>query len=351
MKRQREVSSENSVLRLIKGQRKEGPVCSSPLVTVSLDQMHLSGFYYPNAHNEPEAMAMLSSCIYTSIGFQGIRLPFDLCIEAEAFGCKLRNGGKESPPSVIERAFEEKGTLLVPEDIFQRGRFKVVFEAVRILNDKFGNDVTIYTGMVGPLTLVGHLYDVSTVMRWAIKDPQRMDQNLEQVADFLVEYANRLFEAGGDVLSILDPSASGDLLSRQYFQRHILPIYKRMREKIQAPVILHICGNTVDFLELIPQTGFEGFSFEGPKVLVKTVRESIGDKMLLVGNIPTYDILLFGTPDKVYEESIRALSDGVDMLAPACGIPVQTPTENLKAMVRAVEEFKEDTKNRESLNG
>ncbi len=64
--------------------------------------------------------------------------------------------------------------------------------------------------------------------------------------------------------------------------------------------------------------------------------------MLLVGNIPTYDTLLFGTPERVREESLNALEDGVDILAPACGVPVQTPTENLKSMVRAVEEFKGD---------
>jgi [methyl-Co(III) methanol-specific corrinoid protein]:coenzyme M methyltransferase len=252
----------------------------------------------------------------------------------------MRSGGNESPPSIIDRVFDEKKSFLVPEDIFQKGRFGVVFEAIRILNTKFGNQVPIYAGMVGPLTLIGSLYDASIVMRWPIKYPGWMDANLERAADFLVEYANRLFAAGASVLSMLDPTASGDLLSRRYFERHIMPIYRRMREKIDGPIILHICGNTANFLELLPQTEFEGFSFEGPQVMVKTAREIIGNKMLLVGNIPTYDVLLFGTPGKVREESSKALEDGIDILAPSCGIPVQTPTENLKAMVRAVEQFR-----------
>jgi len=195
--------------------------------------------------------------------------------------------------------------------------------------------------MVGPLTLIGALYDATTVMRWSIKDPERMDENLERAADFLAQYAGLLFEVGGDILSILDPTASGDLLSKKYFQRHIIPIYQRMRERLRAPVVLHICGNTEAFLEILPQTGFEAFSFEGPKVSVQSARQKIGDRMLLVGNIPTYDTLLFGSPENVREKSLKALEDGIDMLAPACGVPVQTPTENLKAMVRAVEEFKE----------
>ena len=335
------VSTKNPVLRIFKGEKEFGPVCSSPLVTVTLEQMAACGSYYPESHHDPQSMARLSGLSFTSISFQGVRVPFDLCVEAEAFGCKLRNGGKESPPSITKEAFDEKDDLLVPEGIFQKGRFKVVFEAIRILKEKFGNEVTVYTGMVGPLTLIGSLYDASKVMRWPIKDPERMDNNLKRAADFLVEYALLLFEAGGDVLSILDPTASGDLLSKKYFQRHIIPIYQRMRERLQAPVVLHICGNTEAFLELLPQTGFEAFSFEGPKVSVQSARQKIGDRMLLVGNIPTYDTLLFGTPERVREESLKALEDSIDILAPACGVPVQTPTENLKAMVRAVEEFKE----------
>jgi len=307
--------------------------------------MEASGSYYPMAHNDAQAMARLASVIFTSVGFQGIRLPFDLCVEAEAFGCKTRNGGNESPPSVTKKILEEQDAFLEPKDIFKRGRFQVVFDAIRILKDKFGTDVTVYAGMVGPLTLISALYDATTVMRWPIKRPEWMDKNLMRAVDFLAQYATRLFEAGGDVLSILDPAASGELLSRKYFERHLLPAYQQMRAKIHGPVSLHICGNTEKFLDVIPQTGFQAFSFEGPKVSVQSARQIIGDDMLLVGNIPTYDTLLFGTPEKVHEASLNALSDGIDVLAPACGVPVQTPTENLKAMVRAVKEFREDKEN------
>ena len=287
MKSRSDISAKDTVMEIFKGDRKAGPVCSCPLVTVTLEQMEACGSYYPTAHNDPQAMAKLSSLAFTSIGFQGIRVPFDLCVEAEAFGCKTRNGGSESPPSVTEKVFDEQDPFFSPEDIFQKGRFQAVFEAIRILKDKFQNDVTIYTGMVGPLTLIGALYDATTVMRWPIKRPAWLDENLKGAADFLAQYAGLLFEAGGDVLSILDPTASGDLLSRKYFQKHLMPAYQRMREKIQGPISLHICGNTEGFLDLLPQTGFEAFSFEGPKVSVQSARQKIGDTMLLVGNIPT----------------------------------------------------------------
>lgn len=333
-------SGNNPVLQILKGKRGMGPVCSSPLVTVTIDQMKATGCHYPYAHRDPQKMASLASFIYTSLGFQGIRVPFDLCVEAEAFGCKLREGEGESPPSVMEKACEEDELLSVPGDIFQRGRFEVVFEAVRTLSKEFNREVAIFPGIVGPLTLLGHLYDVTEMMCWPIKNPGRLDRNLEIASDFMAGYAAKLLDAGGHAVIMSDPSASGDLLSRKHFERHVIPAYQRMRKKILGPVILHICGNTNDFLDLLPSTGFEGFSFEGPTVTVKAVRQSIGETMAVIGNIPTHDLLLFGTPDKVSEASLQALSDGADLLAPACGIPVHTPLENLRAMVIAVEEFR-----------
>jgi [methyl-Co(III) methanol-specific corrinoid protein]:coenzyme M methyltransferase len=333
-------SEDNGVLRILKGDKSGGPLCASPLVMVTTDQMKASGCYYPDAHGDPQSMARLASFIYTLVGFQGIRVPFDLCVEAEAFGCRMKKGDTESPPSVAGKAFEEKVPFQVPDDIFGKGRLGVVLDAVQILCQEFGSKVTIFPGIVGPLTLLGHLFEVSQIMRWTIKDPQRLDRNLEIAADFLSEYANRLLASGGHAMIMSDPTASGDLLSKKYFERYALPAYQRMRKKIPGPVILHICGNTKDFLDIIPLTGFEGFSFEGPTVPVKVVWHAIGKTMAVVGNIPTHDLLLYGTPDKVREASLRALEDGVDLLAPACGIPVHTALENLKAMVRAGDEFR-----------
>lgn len=333
-------AQKNIVLGILGGDRKGGPVCSSPLVTVTLEQMEACGCYYPESHEDPFKMAKLAGFIHASVGFQGIRVPFDLCVEAEAFGCRLKGGERESPPSVAGIAFEEGQGLYIPEDIFQRGRFKAVFGAVRLLHKEFSRKASVFPGIVGPLTLLGQLYDVSHVMCWPIEDPQRLDERLEMAAGFLSEYANRLLESGGDAIIISDPAASGDLLSRKFFQRHVMPVYLRLRKMISGPVVLHICGNTLDFLDLLPVTGFEGFSFEGPAVPVKAVRQAIGDAMVLIGNIPTYDVLLSGSPEMVMEESLRALEDGVDLLAPACGIPVRTPLENLRVMVKAVERFR-----------
>jgi len=46
-----------------------------------------------------------------------------------------------------------------------------------------------------------------------------------------------------------------------------------------------------------------------------------------------------GPVDKIKTESKQALADGIDVLAPGCGIAPMTPLENIKAMVAARNEY------------
>jgi MtaA/CmuA family methyltransferase len=315
-------------------------ICSCPLVTCTLDQMEQVQVFYPEAHQEPKAMAKLSEAAYLVVGFEGFRLPFDLCVEAEALGCHMKPADAKSPPSVYAPAFGHWEDFTVAEDLFQRGRFSVVEDALRILKTRYGDDLPIYAGIAGPLTLAGYLFGVEKILKGMIKDPQGIADLLSRVADFSIQYANRLIEAGGNVLAIIDPTATADLISPRTFERFLIPTYQKIRQAIPVPIILHICGNTNPFLSLLQETGFQGFSFEGPTVDVRSAKEAVDNRMALVGNISTIQTLLFGNPERVEEEVKAAVSQGVDLVAPSCGIPLHTPLSNLHAMVSATRKYK-----------
>jgi [methyl-Co(III) methanol-specific corrinoid protein]:coenzyme M methyltransferase len=325
---------QSPVFSLFDGQQIPRPVCSSPVVNVTLELMDLCGSSYPEAFSHPVHMANLAESAHTLAEFEGIRLPFDLCIEAEALGCGIKPAGRESPPSVVKPAFENFESLTMPADIFDRGRFGIVFEAAVRLRKKYEKSVPIYGGITGPFTLAGHLCGTNKFLKGTIKSPDTVKKVLRKVADFNIAYANRLLEAGCHYIVVIDPSASGDLISERTFQTFLLPVYEEMHTQINGQVILHICGNTNQLLPLIAETGFEGFSFEGPAVSVRAARKAMGEKMILIGNLPTKTLLL-GSPEDVDKEARIALQEKVDLLAPACGVALQTPLANMKAMVQA----------------
>jgi [methyl-Co(III) methanol-specific corrinoid protein]:coenzyme M methyltransferase len=54
-----------------------------------------------------------------------------------------------------------------------------------------------------------------------------------------------------------------------------------------------------------------------------------------MGNLSTY-LLEFGTPEKIYIQAERLLADGINIIAPACGLSTSTPLDNIRALTKAV---------------
>jgi [methyl-Co(III) methanol-specific corrinoid protein]:coenzyme M methyltransferase len=116
-----------------------------------------------------------------------------------------------------------------------------------------------------------------------------------------------------------------------------LPIHQELTAEIAGPLILHVCGNCLDRLELFAAAGFDGYHFEW-QVDSRIAVAKIGHRMCLVGNVNNPQTLFQGTPEDVRKQVRYAVEAGVDMIAPECAIPLATPIENLKALVAAAHE-------------
>jgi [methyl-Co(III) methanol-specific corrinoid protein]:coenzyme M methyltransferase len=295
--------------------------------------------YWPQAHSDSEMMARLSAAPYEIAGIQSLRIPFDICVEAEAIGCEVKMGKADTPPSVMNPAFTEFDELKIPNSVQQRGRIPTLLKATKILKERYENLIPIYTMIVGPMTLLGFLVGIEKTLDTLSTQPQILQNALDTIVQFNINYANTLLDEGSDFVLIADPVASGDLLAAEHFVTHILPLYQRIRKQLKAMTILHICGNTNPLLRYLPETGFEAFSFHGPEVDVAVARKIIGERMALVGNLPSATLLRYSSPRAVLARSLKALQEGVDILAPSCGFHPLTPLVNMRAMVRAIEKY------------
>lgn len=139
-----------------------------------------------------------------------------------------------------------------------------------------------------------------------------------------------------DILQLGEPTASENMISPRVFRKFLVPVYRKLSEEIKGRVVLYICGDTTLLLDAIPESGFSAFSFEGPTVKVKQVKEIIRDRMALFGNIPAVDVLMNGTVEDVKRAVMQAIEEGIGSVAPACTFPLQTPIRNQRAMSETV---------------
>ncbi|MCQ1535550.1 MtaA/CmuA family methyltransferase [Methanosarcina sp. KYL-1] len=315
------------------------PVCSVTQTGI-VELMDEVGAPWPEAHSDAGLMAKLAIANHELSGLEAVRVPYCLTVLVEGMGCEINMGTKNRQPSVTGHPYpKDLEGASIPEDLLQRGRIPAVLEAIKIIRGKVGPDVPIIGGMEGPITVASDLASVKSFMKWSIKKPDLFEQVLDLATEATIKYANAMVEAGADVISVADPVASPDLMSPDSFKQYLQPRLQKFSADVNSVTVLHICGNVNPVLDYMADCGFEGLSVEEKIGSVKKAKEVIGTRARLVGNISSPFTLLPGPIEKIKTESKQALADGVDVLAPGCGIAPMTPLENIKAMVAARDEY------------
>jgi [methyl-Co(III) methanol-specific corrinoid protein]:coenzyme M methyltransferase len=285
-------------------------------------------------------MAKLAIANHELSGLEAVRIPYCLTVLVEAMGCEINMGTKNRQPSVTGHPYpKDLEGAAVPADLLQRGRIPVVLEAIKIIREKVGPDVPIVGGMEGPITVASDLVSVKSFMKWSIKKTDLFEQALDLANEAAIMYANAMAEAGADIIAIADPVASPDLMSPDSFKQFLQSRLQKFSASVNSVTVLHICGNVNPILNYMADCGFEGLSVEEKIGSAKKAKEVIGGRARFVGNVSSPFTLLPGPIDKIKAEAKQALADGVDVLAPGCGIAPMTPLENIKAMVAARDEF------------
>lgn len=309
-----------------------------PLQTATVEMMEETGAAWPEAHRDPEKMAALALAANRLAGIESVRVPFDLCVEAETVGSQVSEGRLDSQPSIRRPAFRKVEAFedAICPDPLSDGRMATVVEAVRILAEA-DETIPVIAGITGPFTLAGQVRGVETLLMDFFDRMDFVKSLLKYSTDVLKTYGKTLVDNGADAVVIIDPSAGSELLGTAHYREMAFPYCKELVKSLDVPSILHICGDSKPILGMMAETGVNGIS-QDHLVDVNEAREVLGDRTAIIGNINPADTLFLGTPEKVKEESLECIRKGVNVLSPGCGIPTRASLKNIKAMVEAARE-------------
>jgi uroporphyrinogen decarboxylase len=222
---------------------------------------------------------------------------------------------------------------------------RVLIEAARLLAQSIGDKTVVGTSQWGPFTLGGLAYGVENLMRNMHKDKPAVHAVLELATELCFDYLEPFIDAGVSMISLADPTASGDLISRDQFVEFSLPYLKRVADKIRTRgvwVTVHICGNTTNRLDRIPEAGAHIMSVDY-KVNLADVRRILGGEIAFAGNLNPVAIMQKETVQGVAAASREAINragtTGGYLLMPGCDIPPRVPIENVKAMVESAHAY------------
>jgi [methyl-Co(III) methanol-specific corrinoid protein]:coenzyme M methyltransferase len=328
--------------RVLAALRRE-PVDRTPVVNptsvATVELMDMVDAPFPAANREPELMARLAMTGHTELGFDSVMPGFSIIQESSALGCKIQWEQKDNWPTVKMREpiYETADDIAIPDDFLDHPDNRCVLEAIRILRRELGDSVAIIGKTMGPWSLGYHCFGVEPFLLLSLDDPAATKLCLERLKEATIVFGLAQIEAGADALTLPD-HATGDLVSGEYYHRYLQDLHVEFAERLPVPIILHICGRTVDRMGYIAETGMAAFHYDSKNEPAESM-EAVGGKIALVGNVNNPETLFSKGPEEVKAEVWKNLDAGVQMVGPECAIPLQTSIENLRAIPEAVLEW------------
>ncbi len=229
----------------------------------------------------------------------------------------------------------------------REGVINTVKEALRIARSRIGEEYVVTMTAWGPFTLAARLVGEEPMMKATFKKPAFVEKVVDFATDLLIHLYEPLVKDGTlEVISLADPTASGDLISKKQFERFALPYLKRFTDWARSRnvhTLVHICGNTTDRLDLFPLTGASCISLDHKTDIAKA-KEILHGRMCFAGNVDPVKVMLQGTVQDVEDNCKRIIeiagTDGGFVLMPGCDIPPTVPYENIEKFVDVARQWR-----------
>ena len=264
-------------------------------------------------------------------------------VDATAIGAPINvEPAFDDPENQIPELTDEEVKEKLLEDYYVQCMLKQIKATKELLN----GEVPTMSGHDGPLTACGVLIGMERLMLALGRREPWVPKLMDFAVQCLAVYADLLVEAGADIINLCDPVSSGDMISGMMFKKTVVPALEKYKEKKvhnEVPVLVHICGKAGSRVEFIRDFGAKFFSVDS-MVDMEEMLEKCEHKMVMVGNINPAEVMAGGTPEEVYENTIRILelgkaNGGGVIPCTGCELPPPSPLENIQAMARAAEDF------------
>jgi uroporphyrinogen decarboxylase len=138
-----------------------------------------------------------------------------------------------------------------------------------------------------------------------------VEEVLDRYCNWTARVAERVCQLGFDVFVSTDDMAfkTSTFFSVSVFRDLVLPRYRRVREWITLPWVIHSDGNILSFVDDLLSLGIAGLHpNEKGAVDIRAMKQRYGKRLCLLGNVDL-NILGMGTPADVDREVLELIRD------------------------------------------
>ena len=283
-------------------------------------------------------MADLAKAVYEQGCFENCGVPFCMTIEAEEMGARVDLGSQIYEPHVVKYAIDSVSDYEKLSGInLTKGRAKVVLDAIGMLKEEV-KDMPIIGNLTGPISTASSVIEPVVFYKELRKKNAEAHAYMNFVTEQLIAFGRAQVEAGADVITIADPSGTGEILGPRFFKEFAVRYINQLLDglaDLHVETIVHICGHMKNVYKEVSEVHSNALSFDSA-VPMMDARKNLADRVLM-GNVSTYT-LEFGSEEAVRRLAWNCIKYGSDIVSPACGLGMSSPLRNIQALLSSVEE-------------
>ena len=259
--------------------------------------------------------------------------------ETQGYGANIIYG-RDMVPYCEKHPLEDDPDLtkLTRPDPHKSERMRDRIEAVRAYHTRAGGEYSILGWVEGPAAEATDLRRMDNFFMDLMDDGEYAGELMDLCVDVALDFGRAQIEAGADTIGIGDAAASQ--ISRGLYEELVLPRQKRLVRGLKeagAKVRMHICGNITHLLPGLASLELDIIDVDH-MVDLRAVREQLGTRTAIAGNIDPVAGVLRSTPDAIRQavRDCHAQAGDPFMVCAGCEIPSRTPLENLRALCEPV---------------
>ena len=214
---------------------------------------------------------------------------------------------------------------------------------------KAGDAYSVQGFFVSPLSFLIHVYGIQDTLVGLLDYPDVCKKLLDGIAESCMIWVDTLVDTGLPVVAVTAPFEGIGFMSLDMFREFGVPFVSRVIKHVKkrgAFTYMHMCGYINDRIEELAGLGLDGIEcFDPPpigNVDLEDAVKRIGGKVFIKGNMDPVNTLYKKTPSEVYDDAASRIKIGYPtkryILSTACSVSPDTPFENLKVLIKAVED-------------
>lgn len=279
-------------------------------------------------------------------------MEYGMAAEPSALGAKIKFWQDNTP--------SEYHTLYNIEDMDKFPEYEVECDAfmaltlhrIRMQKQRIfdhGYTLPIATSR-GPLCTAGFVRSTTDLMIDLVEKPEWAHKLINLCTNLIIDWLKAQVKAMGpsvEGIFILDDIVG--FINEEHYKEFAHPYLKRICDAFPKDwvKIYHNDAEVDACLDHLPDVGFNVLNW-GKQTDIAEVKQRVGDRMCLMGNVNPLEIGVRGTPQEVREATLEVLekSEGTGIiLSVGGGTSPGMPRENILAMQEALAEFNKVTFN------